>query len=183
MSKGQGARSPLVVILAIDVQHKNPGYPAPASTFPACGIGKENNSISPATRWREPKGFLRCKVLIASIQTAGLGTGIRNSKTMQATVAVTKYNRPAKETSSLKKPGGWDFIQLFHSKVSLHLRNQNCATTDKFSPWRETCSACSPALAPVRPCSEAIVLCLWDQHQLRWECHTLTWCHHSAVWH
>lgn len=39
-----------------------------------------------------PSFFFRCKVLIACIQTAGLGTGIRSSKTMQATVAVTKYN-------------------------------------------------------------------------------------------
>jgi len=54
-----------VVILAIDVQHKDPGYPAPASTFPACRIGMENNGISPATRQREPKGFLRCEVLIS----------------------------------------------------------------------------------------------------------------------
>ena len=102
-----------MVILAIDVQHKYPGYPAPASTFPACSIGMENNSISPAMRQREPKVFLRGKVLIASIPTAGLGTGIRSSKTMQATVAVTKYNRPATETSLLRKRGGGILLSCF----------------------------------------------------------------------
>lgn len=94
-----------MVILAIDVQCKYPRYPAPASTFPACRIGMESNSISPAMRQREPKVFLRCKVLIASIHTASLGTRIRSSETTQAAVAVTKYNRPATEASPLRKRG------------------------------------------------------------------------------
>lgn len=140
-----------MVILATDVQCKYPGYPAPASTFPACRIGMENNSISPGMRQREPKVFLRCKVLIASSQTAGLGTGIRSSKTMQASVAVTKYNRSATETSLLKKKGGGILFSCFTESFRFTCKTKTVPPPPSFLlEWKPTLPAAlfDPAVKP-----------------------------------
>lgn len=76
-------------------------------------------------------------MLIASVQTAGLGTGIRSSKTRRATVTATKQNRPATETSPSANRGVG-----FYSAVSWRgfasPAEQRTATANKPSPRTAT---------------------------------------------